>query len=180
MNIPVKTIIESLIFISLEPLSKEKIKGILAEFSPEEIETALLELTTDYNSPGRGIKIIEVAGGYLFSTQPELDSWIRRLLHSNRKSKLSPAALETLSTIAYNQPITLAEISSVRGVDASHALKTLLQKKLIKIVGRKKAPGKPLLYRTSDRFLRYFGLNSLEELPSAEEISKMLEEEDGK
>jgi len=178
MNIPVKTIIEALIFISLEPLSNDKIKGILQEFPPEDVDNALRELTTDYNSPGRGIKIIEVAGGYLFSTQPELDSWIRLLLHSNRKSKLSPAALETLSTIAYNQPITLAEISSVRGVDASHALKTLLQKKLIKIVGRKKAPGKPLLYRTSSKFLRYFGLNSLEELPSAEEISKMLEEED--
>lgn len=178
MTIPVKTIIEALIFVSLEPLSKEKIRGLLSDFAPEEIDGALQDLTDGYNSPGRGIKLIQVAGGYLFSTQPELDSWIRLLLHTDRKSKLSPAALETLSTIAYNQPITLAEISAVRGVDASHALKTLLQKNLIKIVGRKKAPGNPLLYRTSNRFLRYFGLNSLDELPSPEEISKLLEEED--
>ena len=95
-----------------------------------------------------------------------------------RRSRLSSAALETLSAIAYHQPITLAEISALRGVDSTHTLKTLLQKGLVKIVGRKKSPGNPLIYRTSEKFLSYFGLNSIKDLPSPEELSKILEEED--
>jgi segregation and condensation protein B len=94
-----------------------------------------------------------------------------------KKAKLSSAALEALSAIAYHQPSTLAEISAIRGVDSSHTLKTLLQKKLIKIVGRKKSPGGPLIYRTTDKFLAYFGLTDIKDLPSPEEISKILEEE---
>jgi len=172
-----KDIVESLIFISTEPLTLEKIQEVLTEFSKEEIESAMAELLTFYSSKEGGIQIEKTAGGYMFSTKPDCDPWIRRLLHANRKNKLSPAALETLSTIAYHQPITLAEICSFRGVDASYSLKTLLQKKLVKIVGRKKSPGKPLIYRTSKRFLTYFGLDSLNDLPSQEEISKLLEEE---
>jgi segregation and condensation protein B len=155
----------------------EKIQEVITEFSKEELEQAMTELWESYSSQDGGIRIEKSAGGYLFSTRPDNDPWIRRLLHANRKNKLSPAALETLSTIAYHQPITLAEICSFRGVDASHSLKTLLQKRLVKIVGRKKSPGKPLIYRTSKRFLTYFGLDSLKDLPSQEEISKLLEEE---
>jgi len=177
MDNRLKNAIEALIFISLEPLTMEKIKNVLDEFPPEEIEKAIEELLQSYSSNERGIQIIKSGGGYLFSTKPEYDSWIRCLLLIERKYKLSPAALETLSAIAYHQPITLAEISALRGVDSSHTLKTLLQKKLIKIVGRKKSPGKPLIYRTADKFLTYFGLNSLEELPTQEEIAKILEEE---
>jgi len=125
----------------------------------------------------RGIQIIQAAGGYLFSTKPEHNSWIKRLLKLERKNRLSSAALETLSAIAYHQPITLAEISALRGVDSSHTLKTLLQKRLVKIVGRKKSPGNPLIYRTSEKFLAYFGLNNIKDLPSPEEMSKILEEE---
>jgi segregation and condensation protein B len=102
---------------------------------------------------------------------------VRRLLKIDKKSRLSSAALETLSVIAYHQPITLSEISALRNVDSSYTLKTLLQKKLIKIVGRKTSPGKPLIYRTTERFLAYFGLNSLGDLPTEEEISKILGEE---
>ncbi len=172
-----RDIIESLIFISTEPVTFEKIQEVLTEYSKQDIENALADLLESYSSQEGGIRIEKSAGGYMFSTEPDHDPWIRRLLHSNRKNKLSPAALETLSTIAYHQPITLAEICSFRGVDASYSLKTLLQKKLVKIVGRKKSPGKPLIYRTSKRFLTYFGLDSLKELPSQEEISKLLEEE---
>lgn len=172
-----KEVIESLIFISLEPLSLEKIKNVLTEFPEEEIEQAIKELLEGYNTNDRGIQIIQAAGGYLFSTNPEYDLWIRRLLKVERKNKLSSAALETLSAIAYHQPITLSEISALRGVDSTHTMKTLLQKKLIKIVGRKKSPGNPLIYRTTDKFLTYFGLNSIKDLPSPEELSKILEED---
>jgi len=175
MNNSLKNAIEALIFISTEPLTLEKIQEVLSESSPEEVERALKELTKSYNSNEKGIQILKTGGGYIFSTKPEHDPVIRRLLRIERKNRLSPAALETLSAIAYYQPITLSEISALRGVDSSHTLKTLLQKKLIKIVGRKKCPGKPLIYRTSKRFLTYFGLNSLKDLPTQEEISKILE-----
>jgi segregation and condensation protein B len=177
MSARLKDVIESLIFISLEPLTLEKIKGICTEFSEKEIQTAVLELIKNYSSNQRGIQIIQAAGGYLFSTKSEHDQWVRRLLRLEQKNTLSHAALETLATVAYHQPITLAEISALRGVDSTHSVRTLLQKKLVKITGRKKSPGRPLIYRTTDRFLTYFGLISLNDLPSEEEITKILEEE---
>ncbi len=172
-----KEIIESLIFISLEPLTLKKIKSILADFPAEDIEKAISELLAFYATNDRGIQIVQSAGGYIFSTKPEHDPWVKRLLQVERKNRLSSAALETLSAIAYHQPMTLAEISALRGVDSSHTLKTLLQKKLVKIVGRKKSPGNPLVYRTTDKFLNYFGLNSLDDLPTPEELARILEEE---
>jgi segregation and condensation protein B len=173
-----KEVVESLIFISLEPLSLEKIKSVLTEFPEEDIDQAIKEVLASYASDERGIQIIQAAGGYLFSTKSEHDTWIKRLLRVERKNKLSSAAMETLSAIAYHQPITLAEISALRGVDSSQTLKTLLQKKMIKIVGRKKSPGNPLIYRTSNKFLTHFGLNDIKDLPTPEEISKILEEEE--
>ena len=177
MKAHLKDIIESMIFISLEPLTLDKIKSILTEYSNGEIEDAIRNLMQSYSSNDRGIQIIQAAGGYLFSTKPEHDEWIKRLLREERKQKLSRAALETLSSVAYHQPITLAEISALRGVDSTHSLKTLLLKKLVKITGRKKGPGKPLIYRTSNKFLTYFGLNNLNDLPSQEELAKILDEE---
>lgn len=177
MNSDLKNIIEALIFVSIEPLSLDKLKTVLSEFSPREIESALLELVADYAPNEKGIHISQAAGGYLFATKPEYDPWIRQLLKIERKNRLSQAAMETLCTVAYHQPITLAEISALRGVDSTHSLKTLLQKRLVKIVGRKKSPGKPLIYRTSNRFLSYFGLDSLKDLPSEDEIAKILDEE---
>jgi len=177
MTPSLKNIIEALIFISLEPLTVEKIKEVLNDFPEAEIDSSLGELLQNYAASEKGIQIIQTAGGYVFTTRPEFDSWVRRLLKIDRKSRLSSAALETLSVVAYHQPITLSEISALRSVDSSYTLKTLLQKKLIKIVGRKNSPGKPLIYRTTERFLTYFGLNSLEDLPTEEEISKILGEE---
>ncbi len=177
MTTRLKDVIESLIFVSLEPLNLEKIKSICMEFSNNEIENAIQELVESYASNERGIQIIQSAGGYLFSTKSEYDEWIRRLLSLDQKSKLSTAALETLATVAYHQPITLAEISGLRGVDATYSLKTLLQKKLVRITGRKKSPGRPLIYRTTDKFLTYFGLNNIKDLPSEEEILRILDEE---
>jgi segregation and condensation protein B len=177
MRTRLKDVIESLVFVSLEPLNLEKIKNICTEFSNTEIEQAIQELLESYASNDRGIQIIQAAGGFLFSTKSEYDQWIRRLLSLEQKGKLSHAALETLATVAYHQPVTLAEISALRGVDASHSLKSLLQKKLVKITGRKKSPGRPLIYRTTDKFLTYFGLNNIKDLPSEEEILKILDEE---
>jgi len=178
MNLNLKSIIESLIFISREPLTFEKIKSILNEIPDKEIETAISELIRTYSSQDKGIKITKTGGGYLFITKTENDKWIKRLLNLEKKSKLSPAALETLSTVAYHQPITQAEISSLRGVDSTHALKTLLKKRLLKITGRKKSPGRPLIYRTTNKFLIYFGLDSIKDLPSNEEIEIILGEEE--
>ena len=177
MTPQLKEIIESLIFISLDPLTVEKIKDVLNDFPGAEVDQALTELLQSYAASEKGIQIIQTAGGYVFTTRPEFDPWVRRLLKIDKKSRLSSAALETLSVIAYHQPITLSEISALRNVDSSYTLKTLLQKKLIKIVGRKTSPGKPLIYRTTERFLAYFGLNSLGDLPTEEEISKILGEE---
>jgi segregation and condensation protein B len=178
MNLNLKSIIESLIFISREPLTFEKIKSILNEIPDKEIETVISELIRTYSSQDKGIKITKTGGGYLFITKTENDKWIKRLLNLEKKSKLSPAALETLSTVAYHQPITQAEISTLRGVDSTHALKTLLKKRLLKITGRKKGPGRPLIYRTTNKFLIYFGLDSIKDLPSNEEIEKILGEEE--
>jgi segregation and condensation protein B len=172
-----KETIEALIFMSLEPLSVDKIKEVLSDFPAEEVEQAALELQAAYAGPGRGIQLSQAGGGWVFVTRPEFDAYVRRLLKIDRKSRLSAAGLETLSIVAYHQPITLAEVSALRNVDSSYSIKSLLQKKLVKIVGRKKAPGNPLVYRTSDRFLAYFGLNSLDELPTEEEIAKILGED---
>jgi segregation and condensation protein B len=171
-----KEIVESLIFVSLEPLSLQKLKDVLADYPEAEIEQAARELLQSYASNDRGIQIVETGGGYVFSTRPELDAWVRKFLRIDKRSRLSSAALETLSIVAYHQPITLSEISALRGVDSSYTIKTLLQRKLVKIIGRKKSPGNPLIYRTTERFLAYFGLNSLEELPTEEEIAKILGE----
>ena len=172
-----KEIIESLIFISRDPLTPDRIQSVLEDAPAEDIRKAIDELVRRYDSPEHGIRIIQTGGGYIFTTKPDHDRLIRRLLQIERKNKLSPAGLETLCSVAYHQPVTQAEISALRGVDSTTALKTLLEKKLVKIVGRKKAPGNPLVYRTSEKFLQYFGLNSLDELPTEEEIAKILQEE---
>ncbi len=177
MNSSLKNLIESLIFVSQEPLTLERIQAVCEGVPAEDIRAAVEELVADYASDGRGIQVVHVGGGWLFATKPAFDREVRRLLQIERKNRLSSAGLETLAAIAYRQPVTQSEISAIRGVDSTGALKTLLEKRLIRIVGRKKAPGSPLVYRTSDEFLLYLGLNSLDELPSEEEIAKILQEE---
>ncbi len=177
MSNDLRAAIESLIFISQEPLTPERLQAVLEGVPAADIQAAVEAVAADYAASGRGIQVVRTGGGWIFSTKPEHDAFVRKLLQIERKNKLSSASLETLSAIAYHQPVTQAEISAIRGVDSTYTLKTLLDKKLIKIVGRKKAPGNPLVYRTSERFLQYFGLDSLDELPSEEEIGKILQEE---
>lgn len=176
MNDGLKSILEALVFISQDPLTEEKARSIFEESTAEEIGEAFEALVREYESGDRGIRIVRSGGGYIFTTHPAHDPWVRHFLQIDRKNKLSSAGLETLAAVAYHQPVTQAEISAIRGVDSTYSLKSLLEKKLLKIVGRKKAPGNPLIYRTSERFLQYFGLNSLDDLPSEEEIAKLLDE----
>lgn len=173
-----KEIVEALIFISVEPLTADKIMAVLEDVTEDEIKQVVEELRAATEASDRGIRLVSTAGGWQFATKSAFDPQVRRLLQIERKSRLSRAALETLSIIAYHQPVTQAEVNALRGVsDSTFTLHTLLQKKLIKISGRKKAPGNPLLYKTSEDFLIYFGLNDLGELPSQEEIARILEQE---
>jgi segregation and condensation protein B len=177
MTNALKALIESLIFVSQEPVTLDRLQSVLEGVPAADIQAAVDALIAEYDADGRGIRILRAGGGWLFATKPAHDREVRRLLQIERKNRLSSAGLETLAAIAYRQPVTQSEVSAIRGVDATGALKTLLEKKLIKIVGRKKAPGNPLVYRTSDEFLLYLGLDSLDGLPSETEIAKILEEE---
>jgi len=177
MTDALKTLVEALLFVSQEPVTLDQLRAVCEGVPAADLQAAVEALVADYAAAGRGIHILRAGGGWLFATKPAHDREVRRLLQIERKNRLSSAGLETLATIAYRQPVTQAEVSAIRGVDSTGALKTLLEKKLIKIVGRKKAPGSPLVYRTSEEFLLYLGLNGLEELPSEEEIAKILEEE---
>lgn len=177
MTNDLKALVEALIFVSQEPLTLDRLQAVCEGVPVEDLQAALDALTADGEADGRGVRLLHTGGGWLFATKPAHDREVRRLLQIERKNRLSSAGLETLAAIAYRQPVTQSEISAIRGVDATGSLKTLLEKRLIKIVGRKKAPGNPLVYRTSDEFLLYLGLNGLDELPSEAEIAKILEQE---
>ena len=139
----------------------------------EDVHAALAELKQDYERPG-GLQLVEVAGGYQIVTRPDLHEWVRRLFHERTTQKLTVQALETLAVIAYRQPITAAEITEIRGVNTSGVLNTLLERHLIKIVGRKQVVGRPFLYATTKEFLIRFGLNDLTDLPKVEDMAEAL------
>ena len=168
----VKYIIECLIFTSDTPLTVEKIKAVLEDKSKKEIKVLIEELIQDYQNLDRGIFIREVANGFQFCTKPEYAHLIQKLRKTKPYSLTQPT-LETLAIIAYRQPVTKAEIELVRGVDCGGVLRTLLEKKLIAIKGRKEVIGRPFLYATTSRFLEVFGLENLSSLPSIEEIKQL-------
>jgi len=172
-------IIETLLFITDKPLSVKKIVELIEdqEVTEEVVQQLIDELATDYLK-NSALEIRHVAEGYQIATKPEYSEYVRRLYRERTALRLSPAALETLAIIAYRQPVTKAEIEEARGVDCSAVLETLLEKKLIKIVGRKEVIGRPLLYGTTQEFLKYFGLTSLSDLPPLEQfIEQNIEEE---
>lgn len=180
-----KNIIEALIFSSDEPLTNAEIikaiKGIDgedSEISSDDINSAVDLLNQEYETSGRAVKIVKIAGGYLFATREEYAKYIGYLSSEKTKRRLSQAALETLAIIAYKQPITKPELESIRGVNSDYILATLLDKKLINISGRAETIGRPLLYTTTDEFLKYFGLNSLSDLPKPREIEEIMQDED--
>ena len=168
----VKYIIECLIFTSDTPLTVEKIKAVLEDKSKKEIKVLIEELIQDYQNLDRGIFIREVANGFQFCTKSEYAHLIQKLRKTKPYSLTQPT-LETLAIIAYRQPVTKAEIELVRGVDCGGVLRTLLEKKLIAIKGKKEVIGRPFLYATTSRFLEVFGLENLSSLPSIEEIKQL-------
>jgi segregation and condensation protein B len=168
-----KAILEALIFASPEPLTRKAIGKLLASEPVEEINGALAELKHDYERPG-GLQLVEVANGYQIVTRPDLHDWVRRLFHERTTQKLSVQALETLAVIAYRQPVTALEVTEIRGVTAAGVLNTLLERHLVKIVGRKKVVGRPFLYATTKEFLIRFGLNEVGDLPRVEEMAEAL------
>ena len=167
-------IVEALIFASEEPLAIDDLADLFPKESREGLEEALEEVGRSYAEARRGLQVTRVAGGYAITTRPDLSGWVRALFRSRNRRRLSAAALETLAIIAYRQPITTPEIQTLRGIDPSGVLQNLLDKKLVRVLGRKKVVGKPILYGTTREFLTHFGLNSLEDLPSVEEFGELV------
>jgi segregation and condensation protein B len=168
-----KAILEALIFASPEPLTPKAMFKLLDSEPKEDVQEALKELKADYDRPG-GLQLVEVAGGYQIVTRPDLHEWVRRLFHERSTQKLTLQALETLAVIAYRQPVTSLEIGEIRGVNTAGVLTTLLERHLIKIVGRKHVVGRPFLYATTKEFLIRFGLNDLTDLPKVEDMAEAL------
>ncbi|MCA1562357.1 MAG: SMC-Scp complex subunit ScpB [Acidobacteria bacterium] len=169
-----KPIVEALIFASPDPLSAKTLYKLIDGEPKEDVDAALASLRADYERPG-GLQIVEVAGGYQIVTRTELHEWVRKLFHERTTQKLSVQALETLAVIAYKQPVTAPEIAEIRGVSSSGGvLSTLLERHLIKTVGRKQVVGRPFMYATTREFLERFGLNDLGDLPKVEEMAEAL------
>jgi len=169
----VKAVVEALIFASPEPITPKMLFRLLAEEPKEDVLAAIESLKADYeNRPG--LQMVEVAGGYQIVTRPDLREWVRRLFHERSSQKLTVQGLESLAVIAYKQPITALEIAEIRGVNTSGVLSTLLERHLIKIVGRKNVVGRPFLYATTKEFLIRFGLKDLHDLPRIEDMAEAL------
>ncbi len=177
-------IVEALIFASPVPVTAEDLVEALQREDPgleiraTEIEAIVHGLNAKYEAADLAFRIRHAGGGYRFATLDEFHPWLVHLQHENAGRKLSASAIETLAIIAYKQPLTKPEADHIRGVDCGYILRQLLEKKLIEVAGRKDAPGKPLLYRTTPVFLRHFGLNSLDELPKPREIEEILKDDD--
>ncbi len=165
--------LEALLFATPEPLPPERLAELLPTLSGEEISAALASLKARYASPASGLMLDEVAGGVRLATRPEAAESLARLAIV-RPSRLSRPALETLAIIAYRQPITKAEVEAIRGVNIDGVLRTLGERGLIRILGRKREPGRPMLYGTSRAFLEYFGFQDLSELPTLREIEALV------
>lgn len=166
-----RSLLEALLFLSNEPLQYSSVKRII-DLREEEFKEIMNGLVAEYNNRDGGILIAEIAKGYQMITNPKHASLIRMFKGVQASTKLSMAALETLAIIAYKQPIIKAEIERVRGVNSDGVLKSLLDKRLIKIIGKKDAPGRPLFYGTTQKFLQYFGLKDLTELPTLKDLSR--------
>lgn len=166
-----KSLVEALLFVSGEPVTLAILKNI-TELPEAELKQLLEELIAEYRERNGGLLVIEIANGYQIVTHPAYALWVKKFTSTSTSNKLSVAALETLAIIAYNQPIIKAELEHIRGVNSDGVVKTLLDRRLIKIMGRKEVPGKPLLYGTTREFLQYFGLKDLTDLPTIKELSR--------
>jgi segregation and condensation protein B len=172
-----QAIMEAIIYVADDPVKMEQFKEVFPEENADTIEEALKGLAESFNSRSGGMLIREVAGGWRMTTRPEHHEQIRSYLKTRPSAKLSMAALETLAVIAYKQPVTLAEILAIRGKKSSTALQTLLERKMVAMLGRKPVVGRPILYGTSKEFLIHFGLNNLSDLPTIEEFAQIAGEQ---
>jgi len=167
-----KAIVESLLFASDTPITIDRIKSVLEVTDRKVIREALTSLVEEYESIKRGFFLTEVAGGFQFRTRPEFREWIRRLKET-RPARLSRAALETLAIIAYKQPVLRSDLEYLRGVDCGGTLRTLLERKLIRVLGRKNLPGRPIIYGTTKQFLELFDLKDLSGLPTLQDLKDL-------
>lgn len=168
-----KAILESLLLAADGPVSADRLRSVVSEEMPrKEVTDALRELQQEYERPGRGLRLVEVANGYQLRTPPEHAEFVRRLT-AVRPARMSRANLETLAIIAYRQPVTRAEIEEIRGVNVDGVVSTLLERRMIRIVARKDVPGKPFLYGTTREFLEAFNLKDLKSLPTLQEMEDM-------
>ncbi len=170
-------ILESVLFVSSEPVSLARFLAVLEDIPKSEVEEGLRSLEQAFEQDSRGIRLAKVAGGYRLVTKQEYAPWIKRLDKTKSPAKLSRSALESLAIIAYKQPLVRAEIEEIRGVETSGVIRTLLERKLVRIVGRKEVPGRPIMYGTTKFFLEHFGLNDLSQLPPLREFKELGEAE---
>ncbi len=181
MSSEIINIIESLIFASDEEITHKDIKDIINSFKieiePEEIEETIEVLNDRYEKNNNAFRIIQVAGGYQYSTRKEYAKYVGKLYSEIQKKRLSQSAIETLAIISYQQPVTRSQIEFVRGVNVDYIVNSLLERNLIKIVGRENSPGRPIFYGTTNKFLKVLGLNSLDDLPKLKEINEILKTE---
>ena len=170
----IKKIIEALLFATPDPLTQVKVNSIFDPDTPN-LNKFVDELNEQYSNEDHSFEIRQVAGGYQLVARKEYEYFIRRLLSRSGRLSLSAAALDTLSIIAYKQPVSRYEIEAIRGVDSSGVIKTLLNRKMVKIKGRNTGPGRPLIYQTTNIFLEHFGINRLSDLPKLKEITELME-----
>jgi len=167
----IKAIIENILLAADQPVSETQFKNLLGdEVEKVSFKAVLEELIDEYNS--RNLQILQVAEGYQLCTRHDYSDWVRKFLKFDKTTKLSQPSLDTLAIIAYKQPLTKAEVEEIRGVDSSGVVRTLLEKKVISPGGRKKVPGRPIMYRTTRKFLEYFGLRDLSDLPTLEDFKE--------
>lgn len=172
-----KQIIENLLFITDRPLKPARIAEVVEHISSKRVLEIIQELSREYIDSGRAIRILEIGGGYQMCTKPEYGRWVRRLYNEKMTTRLSNAALETLAIIAYKQPVTRAEMEMIRGVDVAAPLDKLLERGLVRVLGKRDTIGHPMVYGTTDEFLRVFGLNKITELPDLQVFAaKQLQE----
>jgi segregation and condensation protein B len=172
-----KAILEAILFVSPEPVPVARLMSIVGTVSKAEVVQALEILRHDLEQLGRGIQLVQVAGGYRLVTKQEYGLWLKRMEKAKAVQKLSRSALESLAIIAYKQPLVRAEIEEIRGVETSGVLRTLCERKLVRIVGRKDVPGRPIMYGTTKFFLEHFGLQDLSQLPPLREFKELGESE---
>ena len=172
-----KAILEAVLFVSPEPVPVARLTSIVGTVSKAEVVQVLEILRHDLEQQGRGIQLVQVAGGYRLVTKQEYGPWLKRMDKAKAAQKLSRSALESLAIIAYKQPLVRAEIEEIRGVETSGVLRTLCERKLVRIVGRKDVPGRPIMYGTTKFFLEHFGLQDLSQLPPLREFKELGESE---